>query len=91
MKKKYMTPSSNIIHLQMEQPILSASISVDKETEIDASGSYSEHKESIWGENRSRCGNPTFSLINLKHSITRKAASQSVQPCFFCPVMKFHE
>lgn len=53
MKKKYMTPSSNIIHLQMKQPILIASICVDKETEIDASGSYSEHKESIWGEQES--------------------------------------
>lgn len=55
MKKNYIAPSSNIIHLQMEQAILntSASISVDNGTEMDASDSYSEHKECIWGEQES--------------------------------------
>lgn len=48
MKKTYIAPAARIIQLQMEQPILSASISVDNDTEIDASESYSDAKEYPW-------------------------------------------
>lgn len=57
MKKNYIAPCSNIIHLQMEQPILSASephINLDNDNQLDASDSYSEHKESFWGEQESQ-------------------------------------
>ena len=53
MKKSYIAPAQTVINFNAEQAILTGSLDIDSNNELNASQSYSSKKDyssQIWGE-----------------------------------------